>query len=53
MDQVGGALTFNPDPETPGWIVPVYPDELDHPERYVYVTKTPQTEEPECWLVAL
>ncbi|KAK3824408.1 MAG: hypothetical protein JOS17DRAFT_265601 [Linnemannia elongata] len=26
------SLTFNPDTETPGFIIPVYPDELDHPE---------------------
>ncbi|KAI8346252.1 hypothetical protein B0O80DRAFT_246728 [Mortierella sp. GBAus27b] len=39
MDQVGGAHTFNPDPETPGWIVPVYPDELDHPESPFYLDR--------------
>lgn len=33
LDHVAEALTFNPDTETPGWIIPVIPDELDHPER--------------------
>lgn len=32
LDHVAKALTFNPDTETPGWIIPVIPDELDHPE---------------------
>ncbi|KAF9141956.1 hypothetical protein BGX30_003711 [Mortierella sp. GBA39] len=31
------SLTFNPDTETPGFIIPVYPDELDHPESPFYV----------------
>ena len=32
VDQVTDALTFNPNPDAPGWIIPVFPDELDHPE---------------------
>ncbi|GJJ73251.1 hypothetical protein EMPS_05609 [Entomortierella parvispora] len=32
VDQVTDALTFNPDPDAPGWIIPVFPDDLDHPE---------------------
>ncbi|KAF9198968.1 hypothetical protein BGZ49_000082 [Haplosporangium sp. Z 27] len=36
LDHMADALTFNPDTETPGWIIPVYPDELDHPERITY-----------------
>lgn len=30
------SLTFNPDSSIPGWIIPVTPDELDHPERYFF-----------------
>ncbi|KAG0046163.1 hypothetical protein BGZ89_005381 [Linnemannia elongata] len=33
------SLTFNPDTETPGFIIPVYPDELDHPESPFYVDR--------------
>ncbi|KAF9923397.1 hypothetical protein FBU30_006553 [Linnemannia zychae] len=30
------SLTFNPNTEIPGFIIPVYPDELDHPESITY-----------------
>ncbi|KAF9087177.1 hypothetical protein BGX23_008304 [Mortierella sp. AD031] len=36
LGQIVEALTFNPDTETPGCIIPVYPDELDHPESITY-----------------
>ncbi|KAF9938925.1 hypothetical protein BGZ67_010189 [Mortierella alpina] len=39
LDQIAEALTFNPDPETPGWIIPVYPDEADHPETPFYLDR--------------
>ncbi|KAF9180946.1 hypothetical protein BGZ51_005782 [Haplosporangium sp. Z 767] len=39
LDQITDALTFNPDPETPGWIIPVYPDEADHPETPFYLNR--------------
>ncbi|KAF9896297.1 hypothetical protein BX616_007741, partial [Lobosporangium transversale] len=39
LDQVADAFTFNPDTETPGWIIPVYPDELDHPESPYYLDR--------------
>ncbi|KAI8596238.1 hypothetical protein EDD21DRAFT_343716 [Dissophora ornata] len=39
LDHVADALTFNPDTETPGWIIPVYPDELDHPESPFYLDR--------------
>ncbi|KAG0256915.1 hypothetical protein BG011_004246 [Mortierella polycephala] len=39
LDQIIDALTFNPDPETPGWIIPVYPDETDHPETPFYLNR--------------
>ncbi|KFH65781.1 hypothetical protein MVEG_07884 [Podila verticillata NRRL 6337] len=39
LDHVAEALTFNPDTETPGWIIPVIPDELDHPESPFYIDR--------------
>lgn len=33
VDNVAKALTFNPNTDIPGWIIPVVPDELDIPER--------------------
>ncbi|KAF9097118.1 hypothetical protein BGX29_008292 [Mortierella sp. GBA35] len=39
LDDVANALTFNPDTDTPGWIIPVTPDELDHPESPFYLDR--------------
>ncbi|KAF9992613.1 hypothetical protein BGZ65_012018, partial [Modicella reniformis] len=39
LDQIADALTFNPDPETPGYMIPVFPDELDHPESPFYLDR--------------
>ncbi|KAK3846691.1 MAG: hypothetical protein J3R72DRAFT_225189 [Linnemannia gamsii] len=33
LDDVANALTFNPDTDIPGWVIPVTPDELDHRDR--------------------
>jgi hypothetical protein len=33
LGDVANALTFNPDTDIPGWVIPVTPDELDHPDR--------------------
>ncbi|KAF9898672.1 hypothetical protein EC991_010684, partial [Linnemannia zychae] len=33
LDDVANALTFNPDTDIPGWVIPVTPDELDPPAR--------------------
>ncbi|KAG0208842.1 hypothetical protein BGX28_000317 [Mortierella sp. GBA30] len=39
LDKIAEELTFNPDPEMPGWIIPVYPDEADHPETPFYLDR--------------
>ncbi|KAG0317475.1 hypothetical protein BGZ99_006289 [Dissophora globulifera] len=39
VDEVARALTFNPDTDVPGWIIPVMPDMLDHPASPFYVDR--------------
>ncbi|KAF9201294.1 hypothetical protein BGZ49_008451 [Haplosporangium sp. Z 27] len=39
MDDITKALTFNPDTSTPGWIIPVTPDELDQTDSPFYLDR--------------
>ncbi|KAI1294573.1 hypothetical protein EDD11_008104 [Mortierella claussenii] len=39
LDDVTRALTFNPDTNIPGWIIPVIPDDHDQPESPFYVDR--------------
>ncbi|KAG0255490.1 hypothetical protein BGZ95_005745 [Linnemannia exigua] len=39
LDDVANALTFNPDTDIPGWVIPVTPDELDHPDSPFYMDR--------------
>ncbi|KAF9155249.1 hypothetical protein BG015_010553 [Linnemannia schmuckeri] len=39
LDDVANALTFNPDTDTPGWVIHVTPDELDHPDSPFYMNR--------------
>ncbi|KAG0300768.1 hypothetical protein BGZ98_008911 [Dissophora globulifera] len=39
LDRVADALAFSPSTETPGWVIPVYPDELDHAESPFYLDR--------------
>ncbi|KAG0379714.1 hypothetical protein BGX24_011987 [Mortierella sp. AD032] len=39
LDDVANALTFNPDTDIPGWVIPVTPDELDHRDSPFYMDR--------------
>lgn len=39
LDDVANALTFNPDTGIPGWVIPVTPDDLDHPDSPFYMDR--------------
>ncbi|KAF9276903.1 hypothetical protein BKA57DRAFT_211269 [Linnemannia elongata] len=39
LDDVANALTFNPDTDIPGWVIPVTPDDLDHPDSPFYMDR--------------
>ncbi|KAF9135056.1 hypothetical protein BGW39_004932 [Mortierella sp. 14UC] len=39
LGHIAESLTFNPDTDIPGFIIPVYPDELDHPDSPFYVDR--------------
>ncbi|KAF9996909.1 hypothetical protein BGZ65_007521, partial [Modicella reniformis] len=38
-DDVASALTFSPDTNLPGWVIPVEPDEFDHTESPFYLDR--------------
>ncbi|KAG0259246.1 hypothetical protein BGZ95_004735 [Linnemannia exigua] len=39
LGHIAESLAFNPDTDIPGFIIPVYPDELDHPDSPFYVDR--------------